>query len=95
MLILLPFLLVIAVLGLSGSSSEARARRLERRLVDVEAKLDALLAHHGVSLPEPEFPAVRALALGGRKIEAIKRYREQTGAGLKEAKDAVERMTDV
>ena len=28
----------------------------------------------------------------GRKIEAIKRFREQTGVGLKEAKDAVERL---
>jgi len=28
----------------------------------------------------------------GRKIEAIKRFREQTGVGLKEAKDAVEAM---
>lgn len=28
----------------------------------------------------------------GRKIEAIKRYRELTGVGLKEAKDAVEAM---
>ena len=28
----------------------------------------------------------------GRKIEAIKRYREATGAGLKEAKDAVEAL---
>jgi ribosomal protein L7/L12 len=27
---------------------------------------------------------------GGKKIEAIKRYRERTGGGLKEAKDAVE-----
>ena len=27
----------------------------------------------------------------GRKLEAIKLYREQTGSGLKEAKDAVER----
>jgi ribosomal protein L7/L12 len=31
-----------------------------------------------------------ALAREGRTIEAIKRYRAQTGAGLKEAKDAVE-----
>ncbi len=28
----------------------------------------------------------------GRKIDAIKRFREQTGAGLKEAKEAVERL---
>ncbi len=33
-----------------------------------------------------------ALAREGRKIEAIKLYREQTGAGLKEAKDAIERL---
>jgi ribosomal protein L7/L12 len=33
---------------------------------------------------------VRTLMAEGRKIEAIKVYREATGAGLKEAKDAVE-----
>jgi ribosomal protein L7/L12 len=33
---------------------------------------------------------VRSLLERGQKIEAIKRYRELTGAGLKEAKDAVE-----
>ena len=32
------------------------------------------------------------LLRAGRKIEAIKRYRELTGLGLKEAKDAVEAM---
>ncbi len=32
------------------------------------------------------------LLRSGRKIEAIKRYRQQTGVGLKEAKEAVERM---
>src|SRR5262249_34027835 len=30
----------------------------------------------------------------GQKIEAIKRYRERTGVGLKEAKDAVKRMAE-
>lgn len=33
---------------------------------------------------------VRSLLLQGKKIEAIKIYRESTGFGLKEAKDAVE-----
>jgi ribosomal protein L7/L12 len=32
------------------------------------------------------------LLRAGRKIEAIKRYRELTGSGLKEAKDAVEAL---
>ncbi|MBL8923074.1 MAG: ribosomal protein L7/L12 [Myxococcaceae bacterium] len=35
---------------------------------------------------------VADLLRAGRKIEAIKRYRELTGAGLKEAKDAVEAL---
>lgn len=33
---------------------------------------------------------LRPLILRGDLIEAIKRYREETGAGLKESKDAVE-----
>jgi large subunit ribosomal protein L7/L12 len=35
---------------------------------------------------------VIALVRDGRKIEAIKLYRDMTGAGLKEAKDAVEAL---
>ncbi len=35
---------------------------------------------------------VSSLARAGNKIEAIKRYREATGVGLKEAKDAVEAL---
>lgn len=34
--------------------------------------------------------SVRQLARQGRKIHAIKKYREATGASLKDAKDAVE-----
>ena len=36
-------------------------------------------------------PEIRAALAGGNKIEAIKRVRERTGLGLKEAKDLVER----
>jgi large subunit ribosomal protein L7/L12 len=35
---------------------------------------------------------VQRLLAAGRKIEAIKLYRELNGVGLKEAKDAVERL---
>ena len=66
---------------------------LVRRLDRVEQKLDALLAHMGVSIPEPEWEAsVRALIQQGNKIAAIKACREATGLGLKEAKDYVESM---
>lgn len=39
-----------------------------------------------------DFPTVRALISVDRKIPAIKEYRKITGANLREAKDAVERM---
>jgi ribosomal protein L7/L12 len=37
-------------------------------------------------------PDVVALAAAGKKIHAIKRYREITGVGLKEAKDVVDAL---
>ena len=37
-------------------------------------------------------PQIQAAIASGELIVAIKRYRELTGAGLKEAKDAVEAM---
>jgi len=43
----------------------------------------------------PDLPpgaAVEDLVRRGRKIEAIRRYRELHGVGLKDAKDAVERV---
>ncbi|MDX2014392.1 MAG: ribosomal protein L7/L12 [Myxococcaceae bacterium] len=56
-----------------------------------------------VQVPPPRSPGqppvvvqgsgpVHDLLRAGRKIEAIKRYRELTGVGLKEAKDAVEAL---
>lgn len=48
-------------------------------------------AHLATSMPA-NAPTVTALLLSGNKIEAIKRYREATGLGLKEAKDAVEAL---
>lgn len=44
-----------------------------------------------VSLEEEDFwPVVDELLASGHKIEAIKRYRERFGTGLKEAKDAID-----
>jgi ribosomal protein L7/L12 len=60
----------------------------------VDAKLDVLLKHAGIeydpykNLPPQVIDAVRR----GKKIEAIKRYRESTGVGLKEAKDFIEEV---
>lgn len=68
---------------------QARLRRIERQL-------DYLFQHFGidprvvdaqpVGLPGDFYAALQA----GKMINAIKIYREVTGVGLKEAKDAVE-----
>ena len=72
----------------------ADAARLRR----VEAKLDLILAHLGIAPADPVADGLsaeaRALADRGEKIMAIKAYRDQTGVGLKDAKDAVEAYLD-
>jgi ribosomal protein L7/L12 len=63
------------------------------RLRGIERKLNALLRHHGVDPTQglPLSDRVKQLASDpSRKIEAVKAYREETGAGLAEAKEAVE-----
>lgn len=72
------------------------------RLAALEANVQHLARHLGLPDPPPPpgLPAVgadplvevRGLKAEGRTINAIKRYRELTGVGLAEAKDAVDRM---
>ena len=74
-------------------------QELRERLDRVERKLDQvlsiLMAGQGAKVqataPDP-FAQVREAVRQGRKIEAIKIYRELTGVHLKEAKEAVEAM---
>ncbi|WP_030614401.1 ribosomal protein L7/L12 [Streptomyces sclerotialus] len=82
--------LILAIVLLLNSLSDTRTRRLERRLRETERRLDLLLAHHGIADDRPELAEVDDLLRRDRKIEAIKRYRQLTGAGLAEAKEAVE-----
>jgi ribosomal protein L7/L12 len=48
--------------------------------------------HSPADIPDAERAAIRALVGGGNKIAAIKRVRELTGMGLKEAKDYVDSL---
>jgi ribosomal protein L7/L12 len=88
-MLLLGVVLLVAVVGLSSSATE---RRLTRRLERMERKLDAIVVQLGVTVEEPGLAEVTALLREGKKIQAIKAYRENTGADLKEARDAVERL---
>jgi hypothetical protein len=75
-----------AAYSLSRLSEGARLRRLED-------KVDLILKHLGLEYqPGSGLSAeVRALADDPRqKINAIKLHREQTGVGLREAKQAIE-----
>ena len=83
------FLVAVIVASWFGRS------RTERRFRMLEAKYDMLARHVGVDSTDALVPTAEVQLLArtpGQKIAAIKLYREQTGAGLKEAKDAVERI---
>ncbi|GIJ61061.1 hypothetical protein Vau01_085770 [Virgisporangium aurantiacum] len=89
----IPILLALVFLvGLMSGPQMlgGRNRGIERRLTEIDRRLQLVMDHLGVTEPEPEAVDVVAHLVAGNKIQAIKIYRERTGVGLKEAKDAVE-----
>ncbi len=71
----------------SGSNDAA----IMARLGQIERKIDTLMAALDVKIHGDNLEDIRELIKAGKLIEAIKAYRERTGLGLKEAKDAVDR----
>lgn len=69
---------------------------LKQRVSKLERQVAALFAHLNVEYKdEPNSgvsPEIVELVRKGRKIEAIKRYREETGVGLREAKEFIESL---
>ncbi|GAA1515179.1 hypothetical protein GCM10009730_20820 [Streptomyces albidochromogenes] len=90
--LVLALLTVIIVVVLAGSVADSRVRRTGRQVARLEDKIDLILDHLGISHTDPEMEQVVALLREGKKIPAIKSYREITGADLLHAKNAVERM---
>jgi ribosomal protein L7/L12 len=77
--------------AVAGLFAPARDNSTHRRLSVLEAKVNALLAHFEITVDAPaESEDVDQLIASGMKLQAIKLYRDKTGVGLKEAKDAVE-----
>ncbi|MEZ0093806.1 hypothetical protein [Streptacidiphilus sp. EB129] len=73
----------------------------DARLAAIEEKLDAIMAHLGLTGSQPPvaswgppdasaMPEVMEWITRGKLIMAIKRYREITGSGLRDAKEAVD-----
>lgn len=78
---------------------ENRIARLEEQVARLSAALGAAVAaappaagdaDPGPALPVGDHTEARAFAAAGRKIEAIKVVREETGISLRAAKDLVE-----
>jgi ribosomal protein L7/L12 len=83
---------VAIMIALTRLPTSAQRRRTETRLANVERKIELIMGHFGIEDPEPSLPEVIACLEQGKKIHAVRAYRDGTGAGLKEAKDAVERI---
>jgi ribosomal protein L7/L12 len=67
-----------------------------RRLQDVERKLNLVLAHLGIDPTAVVPPSSHVVSLAKdpqQRIAAIRAYRKQTGAGLKEAAAVIEKIT--
>jgi len=85
---------LIVVVFAGGTAAYFRPTDVAR-IRRIEAKLDAILRHLGIEVQNAAAAGlsseVRALADDpAKKIQAIALHREQTGVGLREAKEAVD-----
>jgi len=94
-LTLCDFLVIALIVVIFARGSHVYFARPTPRELRMQRQLDAVMKQFG--LPEPPAsrpgalsPQVIALVEAGRKIDAIKLYRQETGEGLKQAKAAVE-----
>jgi hypothetical protein len=81
------FLLVGSAIGAGFSHA--------RRLQDVERKLNLVLAHLGIDPSAQVIPSSHVISLATdpqQRIAAIRAYRLQSGAGLKEAVAVIDRI---
>ncbi|MFZ4152271.1 hypothetical protein [Streptomyces pseudogriseolus] len=85
------FLTCVVVLGVA--SIQTALSRSERRVARVERKLDQVMRHLGLEEEVPRRDEILALVRDGKQVQAIRLYREATGAGLVEAKQAVDAMS--
>ncbi|MFI2377102.1 hypothetical protein ACH5AO_18795 [Streptomyces sp. NPDC018964] len=84
------FLTCVVILGVTTIRSHLS--RVDRRAARVERKLDTVMRHLGLQEEIPGREEILDLVRRGKKIQAIKLYRETTGADLVEAKQAVDRL---
>jgi ribosomal protein L7/L12 len=78
------------------SYNDSELYKLRQRVAKLERQVAFLTERLGVAYhDEPDIgvsPEILDLLRRGRKIQAIKLYRQETGAGLKDAKDFIDSL---
>lgn len=88
----IQFLALLLVVFAGNAELKPRTAGQAARLARLERKVDAILKHSGIEFMDGVDSRIVDLLASGQKIKAIKLYREQTGVGLKEAKEYVESL---
>lgn len=79
------------LLGLGGI--ERKVSRTDRRVARSERRIGLTVDSPGIEpRREPWQDEVLRLVRAGKRIQAVRAYREATGAGLAAAKEAVDRL---
>jgi ribosomal protein L7/L12 len=66
-----------------------------RRVQELERKINLVLSHLGIDPTAEVAPSSHVVSLASdprQRIAAIKAYREQTGAGIREAKAVIDKL---
>ncbi|MCL1051506.1 hypothetical protein L2755_18000 [Shewanella abyssi] len=71
-----------------------RSQETDKRLRVIENKIDTLLKNNGIVFDEGLHVSKEVLTAVtlGKKLTAIRLYRKETGAGLKEAHEVINRL---
>jgi hypothetical protein len=80
--------------GYDGYALQARVAELERKVEYLMQRLAGPPVTTPIDLVHPNVvsPGIIDLVRQGHKIEAIKQYRQETGASLRDAKDVIDRI---
>jgi hypothetical protein len=93
-IVVLVFVFVALSVILRISSAGREIGKIKAQLAGINGKLDALLKSADVKYdPFPNLSLsqdIQSAVRNGRKIEAIKLYRQETGAGLAESKRMID-----
>lgn len=94
LLTLAVFLLIVLIFTTSSASTRSEARLNEVRLTTerLEAQLAVVLNQLGIEPAQQHLAKVHQALSSGTKIEAVKAYREATGADLTSAVRAVDAL---